>query len=420
MLLHWIWLATRPNLSDRDKWNLLQHFHDPEELFYCDNDELSSVEDLSEAAVQVLSDKDLRQAHAILKDCNKKNIRICTIHDGAYPSRLKNISDPPLVLYYKGFLPNVDTAPAIAAVGTRKATAYGMNVARRIGSQIAKCGGIVVSGVATGIDASSMAGALSADGCVIGVLGCGADVVYPLSNRSLYADVERYGCLITEFPPGTPPMKWNFPKRNRIMSGIANGVLVVEAPVKSGALITARQAAEQGRDVFVVPGNVDVESCAGSNSLLRDGAIAVTNGWDVVSEYQHLYPETVHRYDRPIESASPTDEVMDGAIQPEKSLPKVAQKRDYPGKKKASDKKSEKITIDNTVSQPYIDIQDKLADLSGDQRSIAALIGNDTILVDELIAKAGLPAGKVLSVLTMLEIKGVVSRLPGKRVAIRK
>lgn len=420
MLLHWIWLATRPNLHDRDKLALLQHFHDPEDIFYAGPDAFSQIEGLTAEAVQSLQDKNVRQAHAILKECTEKNIRICTFRDAAYPGRLKNISDPPILLYYKGFLPDMDTAPVIAAVGTRGATPYGMNVARRIGSQIAKCGGIVVSGAASGIDAMAMAGALSANGMVIGVLGSGVDVVYPAGNRSLFADVERYGCLISEFPPGTPPLKWNFPKRNRIMSGLSNGVLVVEAPHKSGALITARQAAEQGRDVFVVPGNVDVDSCAGSNALLRDGAIAVSNGWDVVSEYKHLYPETVHRYDRPIEAASPADEVMAAAMQEEKSAPKVAQKPRSPVKKKGSDKKTGKITIDNPSPSPYIDIQDKLAGLPEEQRRIVDLISPGELLVDDLIAKAELPAGKVLSILTMLEIKGVVRRLPGKRVALRK
>ena len=413
MLLHWIWLATRPNLSDRLKLALLQHFHDPEDIFYAEASAFSCIEGLTEDAAQSLKDKNVKQAHAIMRDCTAKNIRICTFHDAAYPGRLKNISDPPIVLYYKGFLPDMDNAPVIAAVGTRSATAYGMNVARRMGSQIAKCGGILVSGMASGNDAAAMAGALSAGGQVVGVLGCGADIVYPLSNRSLYADAERYGCLISEFPPGTAPMKWNFPKRNRIMSGLSNGVLVVEAPYKSGALITARQAAEQGRDVFVVPGNVDVPSCAGSNALLRDGAIAVTNGWDVVGEYQSLYPDTVRRYDRPIEDL-PTGEKS------EEPMAKVAQKPRSPAKKKTSDKKTEKITIDNPGPAPYIDIQDPLKDLTGDQLIIAQAIGSGEILVDELISKLELPAGKILSTLTMLEIKGVVRRLPGKRVALRK
>lgn len=420
MLLHWIWLSTRPNLHDRDKLALLRYFHDPEDIFYGEKDAFSVIDGLSTEAVESLCDKNVRQAHAILNECTAKDIRICTFNDAAYPGRLKNIADPPMVLYYKGRLPDLDSVPVIAAVGTRDCTAYGVNVAKRIGGQIAKCGGIVVSGLAAGIDAAAMAGALSADGIAVGVLGCGVDVVYPLCNRSLFADTERYGCLLSEFPPGTPPVKWNFPKRNRIMSGLSNGVLVVEAPQKSGALITARQAAEQGRDVFVVPGNIDVASCAGSNSLLRDGAIAVGNGWDVVSEYQSLYPDKIRRYDRPVEPAGFVDDVMASAAESEKSLPKVAQKPRTPSKKKHSDNKKEKITIDNLEKPPYSDVQDPLRDLNDRERNIAELIGNDELLVDDLIAKANLSAGVVLSTLTMLEIKGVVRRLPGKRVALRK
>lgn len=419
MLLHWIWLATRPNLHDRDKTALLQSFHDPEDIFYAEKEAFSEIDCLTEAAVEALQDKNLKQAHAVLKECTAENIHICTFHDAAYPARLKNISDPPVVLYYKGTLPDLDSVPAIAVVGTRDATAYGLNAAKRLGGQIAKCGGIVVSGLAAGIDGSAISGALSAGGTVIGVLGCGADVVYPLRNRGLFADTERYGCLISEFTPGTPPLKWNFPKRNRIISGLCNGVLVVEAPVKSGALITARQAAEQGRDVFVVPGNIDVSTCAGSNALLRDGAIAVSNGWDIVSEYAGLYPDAVRRYDRPVEGPGFTDDVMAAAAKTEKQLPKVAQRPKSPVKKTASHKKNEKITIDNSANQPYIDIQDRFRSLSEQERSIAMLIPADGTLVDELIAEAGLPAGVILSTLTMLEIKGVVKRLPGKRVALK-
>ena len=258
MLVHWIWLATRPNLNERDKLALLRQIGDPEDIFYAEGGALAEVEGLTDEAFAALRDKDLKQAHAILRACKEKSIHICTFHHAAYPGRLKKIVDPPLVLYYKGNLPDLDSSPVIAAVGTRDATAYGMNVAKRIGGQIAKCGGIVVSGLAAGIDGAAIGGALSAGGAVVGVLGSGVDIVYPLSTRGLLADTERYGCLISEFTPGTPPMKWNFPKRNRIISGLSNGVLVVEAPVKSGALITARQAAEQGRDVFVVPGNIDV------------------------------------------------------------------------------------------------------------------------------------------------------------------
>ena len=419
MLLHWIWLATRPNLHDRDKLALLRYFHDPEDIFYAEKEAFSQIEGLNAETVEALQDKNLKQAHAVLEQCMGKNIHICTLNDAAYPGRLKNITDPPMVLYYKGNLPDLDNAPVIAAVGTRSATAYGMNAARRLGGQIAKCGGIVVSGLAAGIDGAAISGALSAGGTVVGVLGCGVDVVYPLSNRSLFADTERYGCLLSEFPPGTPPMKWNFPKRNRIMSGLSNGVLVVEAPQKSGALITAHQAAEQGRDVFVVPGNIDVSSCAGSNALLRDGAIAVSGGWDVVSEYLSLYPEKIHRYQRSVQAPGFTDDVMASAVETEKAAPKVAQKPRTPGKKKASDNKKEKITIDNSDKPPYIDIHDTFEGLSDGERKVAQLIGNGERLVDEIIAEAGMSPGTVLSTLTMLEIKGVVRRLPGKRVAIK-
>ena len=419
MLLHWIWLATRPSVSDRLKMELLQHFHDPEDIFYAEKDAFSCIEELTQEAMESLQDKNLKPSQAIIKQCMEKNIHICTFHDGAYPARLKNISDPPVVLYYKGNLPDLDSVPAIAVVGTRDATAYGMNAAKRLGGQIAKCGGIVVSGLAAGIDGAAISGALSAGGMVIGVLGNGADVVYPLRNRGLFADTERYGCLISEFAPGTPPMKWNFPKRNRIISGLCNGVLVVEAPSKSGALITARQAADQGRDVFVVPGNIDVASCAGSNALLRDGAIAVSNGWDVVSEYEGLYPDAVRRYDRPIAGPGFTDEVMAVATETSKPLPKVAQKAKSPAKNTSSDKKNEKITVDKNENQPYIDIQDRLQGLTDQERSIAERITQDGRLVDDIIAEAGIPASSVLSCLTMLEIKGVVKRLPGKRVALK-
>ena len=406
MLLHWIWLATRPSLNDRDKLALLQHFRDPEDLFYAGEDAFSDVDGLTEEGFEALQDKNLKQAYAILNECTALDIRICTYSDAAYPGRLKNIADPPLVLYCKGRLPELDSTPVIAAVGTRKCTPYGVNTARRLGGQIAKCGGIVVSGMAAGIDAAALTGALGAGGTVVGVLGCGVDVVYPRSNRSLFADTERFGCLLSEFPPGTPPMKWNFPKRNRVISGLSNGVLVVEAPQRSGALITARQAAEQGRDVFVVPGNVDMESCVGSNALLRDGAVAVSKGWDIISEYASLYPEKIRRCD------------MDTMTAPEKSAPKVAQTPRYPKKARDFDRKKEKITIDNGSGPSYSDIHDALRGLTDREREIAQLIGHDEPLVDEVIARAGLPAGLVLSTLTMLEIKGVIRRLPGKRIAI--
>ena len=415
MLIHWIWLATRPEMSDREKLQALSHFRDAEDVFFADGESYQRVEDLSQKAYDALCDKNLATAKAILQDCEDLEIRILCYGDAAYPARLKNITDPPLVLYYKGRLPDMDSVPVIAAVGTRKCTPYGIHVARKMGGQMVRCGAILVSGIAEGIDAAAMSGALSAGGAVVGVLGCGADVVYPAVNRSLFADTQRYGCLITEFPPRTPPYKWNFPKRNRIISGLANGVVVIEAPKGSGSLITARQAAEQGRDVFVVPGNVDMPTCVGSNALMREGAIPVSRGWDVVGEYRQLYPDKVRPDFANITPAGFDSDVMeDGQKQP-----KVAQNACVPANPRASDRKKEKKPIDNGAKQPYSDIRDALEGLNDTEKTIANLLLKGERLVDDVIAESGLPTAAVLASLTVMEIKGIVKRMPGKHVALK-
>ena len=420
MLVHWIWLSVRSGLSDRDKISLLEHFRDPEDIYYAGGKQWAEVEGISEEGLESLVDKNLLPSEEILAKCMEKGIHICTYHDAAYPGRLKNISDPPPVLYYKGRLPDFDGNPVIAVVGTRHASAYGLGVAKRMGYQIARCGGIVVSGLAYGIDGVSMSGCLTAGGCAVGVLDCGADVVYPVSNRGLFADTEKNGCLLSEFPPGTPPYKWNFPKRNRIISGLSCGVLVVEAPEVSGSLITARRAADQGRDVFVVPGNIDVPSFMGSNALLREGAIAVSSGWDVVSEYTALFPDKIRKDLTPVRMAGYADEVAAVERENSTSETKVAQKTRTPGKKRGSDKKKEKITIDNGAKPPYSDGVDPWADLSEEERAVVSLLEAGERLVDDVIAETALPAGKVLAVLTLLEVKGIAARLPGKRVSLKK
>lgn len=410
MLIHWIWLATRPALSHRQKLAMLHAFSDAEDVFFAARDSYRNVEGITQEGIEALADKDLTQAEKILDDCVRENIQICTYTDVMYPARLKNISDPPLLLYYRGNLMSLDTQPVIAVVGTRKASAYGMTTASRMGYQIARCGGILVSGLAEGIDGSAMKGALTAGGSIIGVLGCGVDIVYPAMHRSLYRDTERNGCLISEYPPGTRPFSWNFPRRNRIMSGLSNGILVVEAPYQSGSLITARLALDQGRDVFVVPGNIDVETCQGSNALLRDGAIAVSSGWDVVSEYAHLYPDKVLR-----DSTAPKQIIP----QERGNVLRVAQKTAFSRKKEASDKKTEEKPVDNAEKQSYSNRQELFDSLSEQERGLLEPLKQGEASVDDLIAASGLPTGKVLAMLTMLQIRGVVRLLPGKRIALK-
>ena len=194
-------------------------------------------------------------------------------------------------------------------------------------------------------------------------------------------------------------------------------MLVVEAPEKSGALITARQAADQGRDVFVVPGNIDVPGFVGSNRLLRDGAIAVSAGWDILSEYEGRFPGRIRRFDGASSQAAYPDEV---AAQAEKPMAKVAQNPALPKEKPSRKQKVDKKVIDNGAASPYIDLNDILPGLSDDEQAIVAAIGTGERLVDDVIAGTGMFAGKVLAMLTLLEVKGVVKRLPGRQVTLRK
>ena len=418
MLVHWIWLSTRRSISDRLKVELVRQFQDPETIYFADTDSFSVIEGLSEEGRSALGDKNLTEAEKILRDCQRENISILTYQDAAYPSRLKNIPDPPLVLYYKGRLPDFDGLPLIGVVGTRKASAYGMNAAKKMGYQIGRCGGIVVSGMAYGIDGMATRGALTAGAAAVGVLGCGADVVYPPSNRGLFADMEQYGCLLSEFAPGTPPIGRNFPKRNRIISGLSCGVLVVEAPEKSGALITAQLALDQGRDVFVVPGNIDVDTFVGSNRLLRDGAMAISSGWDILSEYEAQFPGKITKFDGFMRQKA-DDEIREFVPQTEKIKPKVAQKAPQLGKNKLSKQNNDKKVIDNDAPSPYSDLEDKMPPLLPDEQKIVSCLTKAPRVVDDVIAETGLPTAKMLATLTLLQVKGIVKQHPGKRISLK-
>lgn len=377
MLIYWIWLATRQGMTAREKQVVLAYFGSPEDCYFAKEAAYKNVEELSQTAVEALCNKDIQEAEDILAACAKKKIHILTWQDARYPIALKNISDPPMILYYRGVLPVFNDNPCIGVVGTRKASAYGLKLAENISKQIARCGGIVVSGMAEGIDTMATRGALSENRPVVGVLGCGADVVYPRCNRELFQKMEQNGCLISEYPPETKPDKWNFPRRNRIISGLSCGVLVVEAPVKSGALITARQALEQGRDVFVTPGNVGIASCEGSNALLRDGAIMVTSGWDILSEYVHRYPDKIR------ETGNTND----------------------------------KKPIDKAVPQPYIDLEQNAAGETSPEEAILACLDGGEQIIDAIIEQTGLSSGAVLAALTLLEVTGDVVTRPGGWVA---
>lgn len=412
MLVHWIWLSTRPGMTDRIKREVLDYFADAEDVFYADEAALRAYPGMTEQVCLLLMDKKLDEAWQIIETCKRKAIHILTYCDAAYPNRLKNIVDPPLVLYYKGRLPDFDAQPFIGVVGTRKASAYGINCAKRMGYQIACCGGAVVSGAAEGVDASAMSGALTGNGTVVAVLGCGVDIVYPVGNRALFSDTARYGCVLSEFVPGTKPYGWNFPKRNRIISGLSHGVLVIEAPKKSGSLITAHQALEQGRDVFVIPGNIDSSVCEGSNALLREGAAAVMNGWDVVSEYEALFPGKLRSSDLPAAVSIEPDRTENRELNVAEPVHKV-EKSGKTGL--GADKKS----IDKKPIPPYSGGEENLPPLNPHEQAIVTELRHGERLTDDVIAATGIAAGQMLGVLTVLEIKGVIRRLPGNRIALK-
>ena len=274
-----------PGLSTRFPTKMMDGGVLPAELFSMTPAEISLRSGIAErVAVNLVS----FPAENFVRDekhrAERLGVRIITIQDADYPQRLKEIIDPPIVLYVKGRLPVVDEA-CIAVVGARDATLYGLSLAERFSRRFAELGVGVISGMARGIDTAGHKGALSAGGFTVAVLGCGADIPYPSSNRDLYARIlSSGGGIISEFPIGTRAIDYNFPRRNRIVSALSLGTLVVEARARSGALITARLALEQGRDVFAIPGPADSSLSRGTHELIRFGAKLVLCAEDVLED----------------------------------------------------------------------------------------------------------------------------------------
>ena len=387
-LKYWVWLTTLPGLTDHSKQLLMAHFSSPEDIYYADEEALWQVNGLRKEQAALLDNKSLSAADRVLSDCARKDIFLVTMADALYPERLRNIYQPPLLLYGKGAMPLFDEEAAVTVVGTRSCTPYGIHCAEKLGYELTQQGGMVVSGMAKGIDAAAMRGALRFGGFTCGVLGGGVDVIYPAENRRLYEDIAATGVLLSEYPPGTEPKGSHFPVRNRIISGLSLGVLVVEAPERSGALITANTALEQGRDVFAVPGPINADTSRGCNQLIRDGAGLVMEAWDVLGTYQRQFPQKL----RPIRAAMP--ETPKGAEDETRDMPVSAKQE------------GEKIP-----ARPVLDLAGEGAALTDDQkRVLRALPADRPLLADEAAVMTELPVRRVLSALTMLEIDGYVCR----------
>ena len=381
-LKYWVWLASLPGLFNRSKLLLLEHFSSPEDVYYADEISIAQVEGLAEEQASLVADKSMARANEILSDCARKDIFIVTMQDAQYPARLRNIYDPPILLYGRGAMPLFDDEVPVTLVGTRSGTPYGISCAEKLGYELGHQGAIVVSGMAKGIDAAALRGALRAGGFTVAVLGGGVDVIYPAENRRLYEDILASGVILSEYPPQTEPAARHFPARNRIMSGLSVGTVVVEAPEKSGALITANTAVEQGRDVFAVPGPIDAPNSAGCHRLIREGAGLVRCGWDVLEEYVARYPHKLR--------------------DPEVRMPEMPEKSGAP---KLPEEKTEPEQQDKAPVLPVIDLAQ--TELTDDQIRVLQVLSADTpMLTDDVAEETGLPVRRVLSALTVLEIDG--------------
>ena len=405
-LRYWVWLSSVSFANPRARYALIEHYGDAESAFLAPPGEYKGLPGVSANEAALFERRDLREADRILEACRREHIQILTLADAAYPQRLRNIFAPPVVLYIKGRLPDVDSIPSVAVIGTRSATPYGLKMGRDIAYEIANCGGIVISGLTEGIDRAAARGCLLAGGCCIGVLGTAHG-----EGGELREDVIATGALVSEYPPGTKMERRFFRDRNRISAGLSHAVCVVEAPERSGSLLFAQEALEQGKEIFAVPGNADAENSAGIMTLLKQGARPAACGWDVLEDFEALYPDRIHRPGAQ-RHAPPIPKSADNSA--------VKQEKTTVRKTKADEKRetSSKKEIDKEKSTGYIDLHEQLKGLSEDQLQIVTAIGRGETHIDDIIEATGMGAAKVLSQLTILEIKGYIRRAAGRRVSL--
>lgn len=349
---HWFALRSVPLVGNVLFRRLLERFGSPEAVFRASDAALAAVKGVSAAVVTSLRDHDPRPfAERETAALVRAGCRIVTLLDDEYPPLLREIADPPPFLYVRGSLAGIGTA--VAVVGSRRASAYGRTVTERMAEELSRAGVAVISGLARGIDTAAHNGALKGEAKTVGVLGCGVDVVYPAENRRLFAEMAERGAVVSEFPLGTAPLAENFPRRNRIISGISHGVLVVEAAERSGSLVTARIALDQGRDVYAIPGNITNEGSRGANRLIREGAKLVDGVDDILEE-------------------------LPGGRVARRGVPMPAH------------------------------------DLSPAEAAVFALLSAEPLHIDRIIAKSALTVGELSAMLLRLELKGAVTQLPGK------
>lgn len=301
-LADWIALNMVRGIGPRTANQLLNRFGSPAQVFAASRLSLQK-EGLKPETIQELQDSSiLDKANAEIERLEKLGAEVITLDDENYPELLREIHDPPIALYVRGDLKQACERPCLAVVGSRRCSTYGVNVAESLSRDLAAHGLTIISGLARGIDAAAHRGALEANGLTVAVVGTGLETTYPKEHKKLEEQVIAHGAVVSEFPLGTPPLPQNFPYRNRILSGLCFGVLIIEASEHSGSLITARLAYEQGREVFAVPGNITSQTSFGPNFLIKDGAKLVQIWRDVVEELPREIKEALLGIERPASS----------------------------------------------------------------------------------------------------------------------
>ena len=285
-LIYWIWLSLACTPGSQTFASLLGKFDTAKEIYDADDSSIAAVITSRSRDYEALTNKDLEQAQLVLDFCTSKNVGILTYSDEKYPDSLRDIPTPPVLLYYRGVLPDFSKLFCVSVVGTRRLTEYGKKNSFTIAYDLARAGATIISGMAIGIDAVAHAGAIASGKATVAVIGSGIDVCYPKEHRPLAREIVKNGCVFTEYPPGTRPDGHNFPVRNRIISGLSKVTLVIEGKERSGALLTARHAKEQGRTVYALPGNVGNPNSEVCNLLLKNGARGCTCADDIVRDFE--------------------------------------------------------------------------------------------------------------------------------------
>lgn len=388
---HWLWLSTLRGVGSQLKLDLLDHFGDPEAIYYGQREEYLLVPGMTATAADALENKDCGEADRILADCQRLGLQLLTLHDAAYPGRLRSIPDPPLLLYVQGRMPLFDGEAALAMVGTRRASPYALEAGERLAGDLAGRGALIVSGLAAGVDAAAHRGALRSGGFTAAVIAGGHDIFYPRECRYLFQDIAVQGVILSEYPPGTEYLPQHFPRRNRILSGLCLGVIVVEAPRRSGALITASRALEQGRELFAVPGRIFDPRCEGSNRLLAGDARPALDAQSVLDLWADRFPIRPQPEGAPRSFGQPPPE-----------------KRREDTEKKEAEKKEAAPTLDLAGDHGLTD----------DQLRLVEALRDRTVQVDELIEETGIPTRRALSALTVLELDQIVTQDAGKRFSL--